>query len=118
MKQRPASITVIGWIFIAVGLASLVAGAWGLYKSQAPGSPHEIHDFAFVAITAVMAAAGGVLALRGSGWGRGLMTAWILLHVVVAAHHEFKSLIVHGLLFTLALWILFRPSASAYFRSR
>ena len=118
MKRRPASITVIGWIFIAVGLVSLVAGAWGLYNSQAPGSPHEIHDFAYVALSAVVAIAGGVLALRGSGWGRGLLAAWILLHVVLAAHHEFKSLIVHGLLFTIALWILFRPAASAYFRSR
>jgi hypothetical protein len=38
--------------------------------------------------------------------------------VVLASHHEFTSLLVHGLLFTFALWILFRPAASAYFRSR
>ena len=118
MNRRPASVTAIGWIFIGVGLVSLGWGGWRFLSSNASGSPAEIHDFVYVAVSAAVAVAGGVLALRGSNWGRGLLTLWIVLHVILAAHHEIESFIVHGLLFVVALLFLFRPAASAYFRSR
>jgi uncharacterized membrane protein len=106
MSKRPRLITVISWIFIAVGIIAL------LY--------HLLHPFeaglVWVCFVRVLAVVGGVFMLHGFNWARWLLVVWIGFHVIVGALHSPWSLVVHGFLFAVIVYFLFRPQASAYFR--
>jgi hypothetical protein len=111
MNKRPLSVTVIGCLFIAAGIIGFAYHATE-FKSLHP-FPSEIVWAAAVRLLAVV---GGVFVLRGRNWARWLLVAWIAFHVVLSAFHSWSELIVHGLLFVVVAYVLFRPRASAYFR--
>jgi hypothetical protein len=111
MNKRPLSVTVIGWIFIAAGVIGFAYHVTE-FKTLRP-FPNEIVWSASVRLLAVL---GGVFVLRGHDWARWLLLAWIAFHVVLSAFHAWSELIVHGLLFVVVAYVLFRPRASAYFR--
>lgn len=106
MSKRPRSITVISWIFIAVGIFAL--------------GYHLLHPFEagllWVCFVRILAVVCGVFMLFGCNWARWLLIIWIGFHVIVGALHSPSSLMVHGLLFAVIVYFLFRPQASAYFR--
>jgi hypothetical protein len=54
--------------------------------------------------------------LRGHNWARWLILVWIAYHVVLSALHSVSEVVVHGLLFVVIAYVLFRPRVSAYFR--
>ena len=54
--------------------------------------------------------------LRGRNWARWLLLIWIAYHVILSGVHSLSQLVVHGLLFAVVAYFLFRPRASAYFR--
>jgi len=54
--------------------------------------------------------------LRGRNWARWLLLIWIAYHVILSGVHSLFQLVVHGLLFAVIAYFLFRPRASAYFR--
>ena len=56
--------------------------------------------------------------LRGFNWARWLLVVWIAYHVILSAFHSPFEAAVHGLLFVIVAYFLFRPQASAYFRRR
>ena len=107
MNKRPPSITVISWLFIAVGLIAL------LYHLRPPFEAGLVW-ICFVRILAVVA---GIFMLRGFNWARWLLIVWVGFHVIVGAWHSPLSLAMHGFLFAVMIYLLFRPQASAYFRS-
>ena len=55
--------------------------------------------------------------LLARDWARWLLTAWVAYHVVLSAFHSLFELVIHGLLLAVVAYFLFRPAASAYFRS-
>ena len=111
MNKRPLSVTVIGWIFIAAGVIGFAYHVTE-FKTLRP-FPNEIVWSACVRLVAVL---GGVFVLRGHNWARWLLLAWLAFHVILSAFHAWSELIVHGLLFVVVAYVLFRPRASAYFR--
>ena len=111
MNKRPLSVTIIACIFIAAGIIGFAYHVTE-FKSLHP-FPNEILWAASVRLLAIL---GGVFVLRRHNWARWLLLAWIAFHVILSAFHPLPELIVHGLLFAVVAYVLFRPQASAYFR--
>ena len=108
MTKRPLFITVIGWIFIAVGSVAL------LYHLS------EFHtrfnsEWVWVYLVRVLAVFGGAFLLRGHNWARWLLAVWMTFHIVLSIFHSPIELVMHVLLFGIIGCALFRPRASAYF---
>jgi hypothetical protein len=116
MNKRPATITLISWIFIVLGSIGLLASLLP-YANTVPDEritylkAHWIvHLARFIAIVC------GVFMLYGFNWARWLLVVWLLFHIVISALHSPLQLLVHGLLFGIALYLIFRSDATAYFR--
>jgi len=121
MNKRPRSITVISWIFIAVGVISLIGGLLppsDPVKAQRIAELEAQRPFQHALVHLVHAAAivGGAFMLRGRNWARWLLVGWIAFHIVISAMHSTFQLIVHSMLFGVVLYFLFLPKASSYFR--
>ncbi len=89
MNKRPRSITVISWLFVATGVIGLAYHATE-FKAE---RPFEV-DLVWVCFVRLLA----------------------ILCIVLGILHSALQLFVHGLLFAVILYLLFRPQASAYFR--
>ena len=106
MKKRPRSITIIGWIFIAVGVIALV------YHFLHP-SEDALVWICFVRLLAIVC---GVFLLYGCDWARWLLLLWLAYHVALSSFHSLFAVAVHSLLLAVIAYFLFRPQASRYFR--
>jgi hypothetical protein len=111
MNKRPLSITVIGWICVAVGTVALV---YHLPEFD-PQAPFQ-YELVLVWLIRCLLVLAGVFILRGSNWARWLLVVWMAYHVVLSAFHSVSEVVVHGVLFSVMAYVLFRPPASAYFR--
>ena len=114
-SRRPLAITVVGWLFIAVGAVGLT---YHLLPQQLAGfKARHGTDAELVWVCAVRAVASlcGVFLLRGCNWARWLLAAWMAYHVALSLFHSAMEVVVHALLFGVVGYFLFRPQASAYF---
>lgn len=111
MNARPLSLTIISWLFIAVGSVGLVYHL-SEFKSHSP------FDYGLVAISLIrlVAIVTGAFMLRGSNWARWLLVAWMAYHIVLSAFHSVGEVVMHVLIFGTVAYFLFRPRSSAYFR--
>jgi hypothetical protein len=121
MNKRPLSLTVVGWGFVCVGCVAMVEGVLTFLGPSGPASTpgreyQDSRDLAWVAVSAIMAIAGGAFVLRGKNWARWLLALWMGLHLILNILHSPSEVIVHSVLFTGALYLLFRRSASAWVR--
>jgi hypothetical protein len=112
MNKRPISITIIGCLFIAAGILGF---AYHIREFN-PRHPFA-YDIVWPAFVRLLAVLGGVFVLRGRNWARWLLLAWIAFHVILSTFHSLSQTVVHGLLFAVVAYVLFRPRASAYFRN-
>lgn len=110
--MRPRSITVISWLFVATGVIGLAYHATE-FKADGPFQ----YDVVWVCLDRLLAILCGVFMLRGSNWARWLLAVWMGYHIALSVLHSRLQLFVHGLLFAIILYFLFRRQASAYFRS-
>ena len=110
-KRRPLSIVLFGLLFIVTGSAGLVYHLAD-FNPRHPFQPELI----LVSLVRILAIVGGLFLLLGHNWARWLLIAWMAFHVIISFPHP-QQLIVHGLLFALLLYILFRPPASAFFQN-
>lgn len=69
VKNRPLTVTFVGWLFIAVGTMGFAYHATE-FKIQAPLN----YDLVWVQFVRLLAIVGGVFLLRGANWAR-----WLLL---------------------------------------
>ncbi len=111
MTERPLSVTIIGWLFIAAGFLGLAFHVTE-FKAQGP-LEYELVWVLFLRLLAILC---GILILRGSDWGRWLLLAWITYHVILSAFHSPFELAVHSILLVVVAYLLLRPAAAAYFR--
>jgi len=111
MSRRPLSITILGWLFIAVGGLALLYHITEL-KLQRPFN----YQPALVCFVRLLAIVGGAFLLHGNNWARWLLALWMAFHVVLSIFHSPVELGMHLLLFGVIGYFLFRPRASAYFR--
>ncbi len=116
-NKRPSSITVISWIFVAFGSIALLTGLLPNVNTTAAQRIAEIKGHWYVHVSRMVMALGGVFMLYGFNWARWLLVVWMGFHVILSLLHSPLQLLVHSLLFVVILYFLFRPPASAYFRS-
>lgn len=111
MSKRPRSITIISWIFLAVGAVGLAYHATD-FKAERPFES----DLVWVCLVRLLAIICAVFMLRAGNWARWLLVIWIAYHVILSAFHSAFELIIHSLLLVVVAYFLFRRSASVYFR--
>ena len=111
MNKRPVSVTIIGLIFIAAGV---IGFAYHITEFN-PQRPFEL-EIIWVSLLRLLAVLGGVFVLRGKNWARWLVVTWMAYHVVLSAFHTMAEFVMHGLLFAIIAYLLFRPAGSEYFR--
>ena len=120
MIKPPRSVTIISWIFNAFGSIALLTSL--LPKS--PGAEERIaefrsqHPFEYILmyVGPIIAVVCGIFILRGCNWARWLLAVWFGYNVAGALFHwPFKSLIP-ALLFAVAVYFLFRPKSTQFFR--
>ena len=110
-QQRPLSVTLIGLLFIGVGVLGV---GYHAREFWAPGPFH--YDLVWITFVRLLAIVGGLYLLRGSNWARWLLVAWLAFHVVVGAMHSASEAVMHAVLLVVIGYFLFRPRASAYCR--
>ncbi len=110
-RKRPLSVTIIGCLFVAVGVIALALDVTGSDVRH----PFE-SDVAWAAATHVLAILIGVFMLRGSNWARWLALLWMGGHVILSAFHQLQELVIHAVLFALLVYLLLRPAAREYFQ--
>jgi uncharacterized membrane protein len=106
--KRPFAVTIVGWLFIVVGFASLV-----YHFMEGPRDRWT----ALIAIVAIIAIVGGVFLLRGHNWARWLILAWLAFHVGVSALQSLSQCLAHLVLFIAIGYSLLWPPGSKYFQS-
>lgn len=112
-RKRPASVIVVGVVFIAVGLVDIWLGVTPLMSKPA----HLASDDILILSIGMIALLGSVYLLKGHNWARWLLAAWMALHVALSIR-EPSALLVHVVIFGLILAGLFHPAAATYFRQR
>ncbi len=74
------------------------------------------YGFVWVELLRLVAILCGAFMLRGHNWARWLTIAWIGYHVILSAFHTPSELALHALLCATIAYLLFRSTASRYFR--
>ena len=108
---RPLILTLLGWMLIALGAIEFVDRAAKIRWPQLAG------DLG-VALFELLILACGLFLLRAKAWARWLAVAWIGFHVAVGARHSVLMGVLHGTIFLLFVWLLFRPEVNAWFRTK
>jgi uncharacterized membrane protein HdeD (DUF308 family) len=106
--KRPFQVTMLGWLFIAVGILSTI---FHLLKS--PLDRWTVPTL-LVGIIAIVA---GVFLLRGARWARLLALAWLAFHVVASALNSLSDAIPHIVLLFVVCYFLLGPPTSKYFQN-
>jgi hypothetical protein len=107
--KRPLSVTILAWIYIAVGVVTFVYGA----------PLHGVHaDDILAESVRLSGIVAGTFMLRGENWARWLAIAWIAFHVALSAFHNLRELAVHAVFSIVIAIFLFRPNTARYFRER
>lgn len=105
---RPVSVTILAWVYIAVGVMGFAYHFHGLVALES--------DSIWIEGTECLAIAAGVFLLRAENWARWLALAWIVFHVALSAFLSVREFLVHCVFCGVIGWILFRGAAGRYFR--
>jgi len=116
--KRPITVSIVGILFIIIGILSLSKAIWPLLGGNAARiTGHELMDSGIVFVSAVVALVGGLFVLRGANWARWLCLLWMAFHVVVSLFHNTTELLVHVLWMLVLIVLLTFGKAAAYFRA-
>jgi hypothetical protein len=115
MNKRPPSITIIGWLFIVVGVVSL-CGCLLPPAQRLAEFQQRPYESVMILVVRLLGLLGGVFLLRGFNWARCVLVAWLAFHVILSAFHSGRGLIVHSLLLVVITYFLFCPTAKDYFQ--
>lgn len=110
-EKRPLSVTILGGIYILVGMVGFVYHLREILGRHTFG----YGDF-LVELTEFVAIVCGVFLLRGRNWARWLALAWMVFHVILSAFGAFREFAMHALICVLIAGILFRRESTEYFR--
>jgi hypothetical protein len=113
MRKPVTSIVVVGVLFLALGVLDVWRGVAPLFTD---GHARLAGDDVLVLAIGVAALIGGTFVLRGQNWARWLLAAWMALHVAISIGKP-TTLVAHLAIFGFIAFLLFRPPASAHFRS-
>jgi ABC-type uncharacterized transport system permease subunit len=113
MKTCPPTITLLSFLFVAIGVISTAVHVWQ-FKIVRPTFLEEVGVYAIGALAVVA----GIYMLRGRNWARWLALGWICLHVIVAAFNQPIGLVIHVVFVALLAWLLFRRESQQWFSPR
>lgn len=113
MKKRPLTVLIVACLFIAAGAIGLVHHL-NDFKITKPVES-EIVWSSFVGLLAIVS---GFFMLLGRNWARWLALAWMAFHLAISFFHSIQQVVIHGLLFLLIAYGLYRPEVRAYFSPR
>jgi len=111
MKDRPLSITLISFLFIAAGTVGIIYHASEFKDIAMP-------DVGLVLFVRMLAIIGGVYTFRGANWARWLLVVWIFYHVILSFFHPAAEFIMHVALSVVVIISLFHPKANCYFKKK
>ena len=111
MNRRPLSVTIVGCIFLATG----VLGS-ALHATELKGTGPAQYVALWALLVSLIAIICGIYLLRRSNWARWLAVVWLFFHVVISLNSR-QALLVHSALLAVFAYLLFRPTARAYFRA-
>ena len=106
--MRPISVTVLAWLFVAVGAITFVRNFPGVLHLQ-----NEAFLIEFIELVGLTA---GIFMLRRQNWARWLAIVWTAFHVALAAFLHFQGLAFHVFIFASITYLLLRSDATEYFR--
>jgi hypothetical protein len=110
MRKRPLAVSIFSCLFIVTGVVGLIR-----HLADYKASQLFAYDLVWIFIVELAAILCGAFMLRGNNWARWLALAWMGFHVVLSFFQSLREVGVHGLLFALIAYFLFRPEARAYF---
>jgi hypothetical protein len=104
-------VTVIGWLYIAMG------AIWFVYHlgDFSLGAAAR-YDTLWIELVRLVAIVCGAFLLRGQNWARWVALAWMGFQVVVGALHSVPQLAIHCLFLAAIAYFLLRSDAALYFR--
>jgi uncharacterized membrane protein HdeD (DUF308 family) len=105
--KRPFQVTLLGWLFIAVGILSSIYHLWK--------SPLDRWMVPILLVGAIAIVA-GVFLLRGARWARWLVLVWLAFHVVISALNSLSAAMPHVVLLLVVGYFLLGPPTSQYFQ--
>jgi hypothetical protein len=111
MNKRPVVVTIVSLIFIAAGIFGLVRHTLELDG----GSPFQA-DFGWMVLVNLIGIVAGAFMLLRRNWAVWLAVLWFAGHVILSIFGPLREIVVHGLLFALIVYLLFRPETRAWFR--
>ena len=111
-SKRPISITILAWLYIAVG--ALTTGAHYLdFRTHKP----MVNEFVWITVLGAAAVLAGAFMLRGQNWARWLALLWMATHVVISALYLMHGLLIHSVLLVLIAYLLFRRETREYLKA-
>lgn len=124
MKDRPASVTLIGCFLIITGSISLVSISAMIGNQEA----YELMSLSIMSIPIqyvisyigiLVTILSGVAVLRGCNWARYLYVGWTAIAFLVGLFtNPMKLMMIPGFItFIIIAVFLFRPDAQRFFRS-
>ena len=124
MNQSPKSITIIGWILIAMAAISLVSNILSIndpvrqeLMDMHPLSPTIQNLLTYLGLVIMLVC--GVAILKKQNWARFLYVGWgifgFIFGIITA---PLKIAMIPGfIIFLIMAFFLFRPRAKAYFKT-
>jgi hypothetical protein len=110
-NTRPLSVTIIGWMYIAVG-----AIGFAYHSTEFSRRPFQ-YEIVWIELIRLLAVVSGVYMLRGHNWARWLALAWIGAHVILSAFNSLSQLAIHVVFFAILTFFLTRSTANHYYRA-
>jgi len=111
MNNRPRGVTVVGWLFIAVGVFSLA-----FHLKDVRWQTYFRSEDAWFVVIPLLAVAAGIFILRHHNWARWLAVLWMAAHVAISFYDSWQAVVIHAVLFLLIAYALFDREAREYFR--
>jgi uncharacterized membrane protein HdeD (DUF308 family) len=106
LGRPPVAVLVIACLYILVGAAGFVGH---FHDLSAP-------ETKWILLTEVLAVVAGIFMLLRHNWARWLAVAWMAFHVAIS-YPVIRQIAIHSLILAAIAWLLFRPTARAWFRS-
>ena len=124
MRERPLSISVIGWLFLLMAIIMvcglLISIVNPAYRERLLALNHlSLHtQYSMLIISAVISGVAGMGVLRQQGWARWVYLFWSIIgFAVYSLTGAFEPDMVPGMLLAIVIIVfLFAPGANRYYR--
>jgi hypothetical protein len=113
MNRRPIPVTVVGVLFILVGV-----GSTALHILEFRAHPPTWAMAVGICAIGVLAVVAGLYLLDGQNWARWLALLWMGFHVAISVRDPIGKLVFHAALFVFFAYILLGREARAYFEEQ